>query len=536
MADMTKETLIETADMICCNTFIFNHKWDMEVCKTPVTFDNDIKWNHIPFDDPEWTFMMNRHKFWTFLAKAYHLTKDKKYLDTFIRQINSWIDSVDIFSEEYKGCSRTIEMGLRCINWIKTLEIFEKDYTFDKEFKTKIFKSLKQQCDVLLEVYDDFRILSNWGVLQNCGLITFAFYYHLTDTDYFSIPLKRLKHQCAIQILPDGVHWEQSPMYQNEVLNCILEVAINFKKHKFSIPPFLKRTISKIGYSNMAMKKPSHTQPMQGDSDYTDLRDIITRCAAILKDGTLKSAGYSEIDFESIWELDEESIKNYPSIPTNYPKYPSMALEESGNFFLRNSFHEDGNYLWFNCGAIGSGHGHANLLHFDLNYHGEDFLIDSGRYTYVEENPVRVELKNCYAHNTTIVDDEMFSKFKGAWGIVEAALPLNNYYKFRLCHNKQLINSHFYRGVSELPYKLLFAVIYTHLEFRYEMSHTITSHHVHHFHQTRIPDGTLLDYMVQYRKPLFPQFFLYPKKFLPENNPHHKEFHLRPYIQNNANQ
>ena len=106
----------------------------------------------------------------------------------------------------------------------------------------------------------------------------------------------------------------------------------------------------------------------------------------------------------------------------------------------------------------------------------------------------------------------------------------------RLCHNKQLINSHFYRGVSELPYKLLFAVIYTHLEFRYEVSHTITSHHVHHFHQTRIPDGTLLDYMVQYRKPLFPQFFLYPKKFLPENNPHHKEFHLRPYIQNNANQ
>lgn len=109
-------------------------------------------------------------------------------------------------------------------------------------------------------------------------------------------------------------------------------------------------------------------------------------------------------------------------------------------------------------------------------------------------------------------------------------------FSFRLCHNKQLINSHFYRGVSELPYKLLFAVIYTHLEFRYEVSHTITSHHVHHFHQTRIPDGTLLDYMVQYRKPLFPQFFLYPKKFLPENNPHHKEFHLRPYIQNNANQ
>lgn len=427
---MTREVLIETADMICNNTFIFNHKWDMEVCKTPIVFDKEIKWNHIPFNDPEWTFMFNRHKFWTFLAKAYHLTKNNKYLDTFIKQVNSWIDNVDIFSEEYKDCSRTIEMGLRCINWTKALEIFEKDYSFDKNFKEKIFNSLKEQCDILLKVYDDFRILSNWGVLQNCGLIIFAFYYKLTNTEYFSTPLKRLKHQCDIQILPDGIHWEQSPMYQNEVLNCILEVAIKFKENQKSLPPFLKRTISKIGYSNMAMKKPNHIQPMQGDSDYTDLRDIITRCAALLEDGTLKSAGYSEIDFESIWELDKESIKNYPNIIARTPKHPSMALEASGNFFLRNSFEEDGNYLWFSCGSLGSGHGHANLLHFDLTYRGEDFLIDSGRYTYVEDDPIRVELKNCYAHNTTIVDNELFSKFKGAWGIVEAALPLNTYYNF----------------------------------------------------------------------------------------------------------
>ena len=93
-----------------------------------------------------------------------------------------------------------------------------------------------------------------------------------------------------------------------------------------------------------------------------------------------------------------------------------------------------------------------------------------------------------------------------------------------------------FQAVPFLLDKLEFVVIYTHLELRYEMSHTITSHHAHHSHQIRIPDGTLLDYMVQYRKPLSPQFFLCQKKFLPESNPPHKEFHLRPYIQNNANQ
>ena len=427
---MTKEKLIETADMICNNTFIFNHKWDMEVCKVPVSFEGEIKWNRIPFNDPEWTFMFNRHKFWTFLAKAYILTKDKKYLTSFINQINSWIDTVDITSSEFKDCSRTIEMGLRCINWIKTLEIFEREHTFEPKFKEKVFNSLKEQCDVLLEVYDDFRTLSNWGVLQNCGLITFAFYFNLEETPYLTVPLERLKHQCAIQILPDGIHWEQSPMYQNEVLNCLIEVAVKYKEHGKPIPHFIKKSISKLGYSNLAMKKPNHYQPMQGDSDHTDLRDIITRCAAILNDPILKSAGYNEIDFESYWELDKKSIKNYSKLETKYPRHSSMALVESGNFFLRDRFDEKGNYLWFNCGAIGSGHGHANLLHFDLTYKGEDFLIDSGRYTYVEEDPIRVDLKNCYSHNTTTVDNQLFSKFKGAWAIVEAALPLNSYHKF----------------------------------------------------------------------------------------------------------
>ena len=428
--DMTKELLLETADLICSKTFIFNHKWDMEVCKTPVKFENEIVWNKIPFNDEEWVFMLNRHKFWTFLAKAYHLTKNKKYLNAFIEQINSWIDNVDIKNPEFKDCSRTIEMGLRCINWIKTLEIFEKDYKFDENLKNKIYSSLKEQCDILIEIYDDFRILSNWGVLQNCGLIAFSFYFNLTDTNYFKIPLERLEHQCKIQILPDGIHWEQSPMYQNEVLNCLLETAVHFKRNNIEIPSFIKETIKKIGMSNIAMKKPNHHQPMQGDSDDTDLRDIITRCAAVLEDGELKFGGFSEIDFESIWELDEKSLKNYSKIQTEEPKNFSAALKESGNFYLRDSFKENGNYLWFSCGPIGSGHGHAELLHFDLTYNGENFFIDSGRYTYVEGEPKRIELKNCCSHNTTIIDNKFFTEFSGSWGIVKTPLILNSYYDF----------------------------------------------------------------------------------------------------------
>lgn len=425
--------IIETCDLLCKNTFIFNHKWDMEVCKIPYTFSEEIIWNKIPFEDPEWTFMLNRHKFWIYLAKAYALTSEKKYFDTFISQVNSWIDTVDVFKDEFFNCSRTIEIGIRCLNWIKAIKIFKNSSCNLNFIENKMIESLIYQCELLIKTYDDFRTLSNWGVMQNCGLISLALNYQKQYSilnQYLVIALERLEHQCKIQILPDGVHWEQSPMYQNEVLNCLLDIAFDFEKLNLDTPSFILSSIRKLAYSNAYMKKPNHNQPMQGDSDETDLRDIITRSAYILKDETLKYFGYDFVDFESIWDIGNLNISKYEDLPTKKPNFTSIALKESGNFYLRDSFEDNSNYLWFRCGALGSGHGHGEHLHFDLVSNGEDFISDPGRFTYVEGNIDREFLKSCFAHNTTIVDNIPFSKFNGAWGIVESALTLNTYHSF----------------------------------------------------------------------------------------------------------
>lgn len=425
--------IIETCDLLCKNTFIFNHKWDMEVYKIPYTFSEEIIWNKIPFEDPEWTFMLNRHKFWVYLAKAYALTSEEKYFDTFISQVNSWIDTVDVFKDEYFNCSRTIEIGIRCLNWIKAIKIFKNSSCNLNFIENKMIESLLYQCELLIKTYDDFRTLSNWGVMQNCGLISLALNYqeqHSILSQYLTIALERLEYQCKIQILPDGVHWEQSPMYHNEVLNCLLDIAFDFEKLNLDTPSFILSSIRKLAYSNAYMKKPNHNQPMQGDSDETDLRDIITRSAYILKDQNLKYFGYNFVDFESIWDIGDSNISKYEELPTKKPNFTSIALKESGNFYLRDSFEDNSNYLWFRCGALGSGHGHGEHLHFDLVSNGEDFISDPGRFTYVEGNKDREFLKSCFAHNTTIVDNLPFSKFNGAWGIVESALTLNTHHSF----------------------------------------------------------------------------------------------------------
>lgn len=38
-----------------------------------------------------------------------------------------------------------------------------------------------------------------------------------------------------MQIMPDGVHWEQSPMYHNEVLHCLLDVILLAKRNDIAL-------------------------------------------------------------------------------------------------------------------------------------------------------------------------------------------------------------------------------------------------------------------------------------------------------------
>lgn len=102
------------------------------------------------------------------------------------------------------------------------------------------------------------------------------------------------------------------------------------------------------------------------------------------------------------------------------------VLPDSGNCMLRGS--ED-SYVHMHCGCLGSGHGHADLLHVDAGIAGEDVLIDSGRCTYVN-TPLRQELKSPAAHNTTRVDGLDFSTCLDSWGYTALAIPVKEEHCF----------------------------------------------------------------------------------------------------------
>lgn len=426
-ADEVMET-IRIANDVSNNTFKFEWKWDMERTFIPYTFTKDIIWDKTPNNDEEWIFMLNRHRYWITLGQAYVLTKDEKYTKTFIRQLTHWIKNVRPVEGTEKTTWRTIEAGIRGENWIKAYSYFSNSEYIDEE-TTRIFvESLKEHGEYLYNNYGDARKLSNWGVLESHGLLVIGLFLNDKELSekYIQESLRRLEEQIYLQVMEDGMHWEQSPMYLNEVLHCYLDTIKLCKRNNIEIPNIILEKTKKLAYANLYMKKPNHKQICQSDSDDTDLRDMLTKATYLFKDGILKFGSYEEIDFESIWSLGYDSIKKYKDIKAKYPEYVSYAFEDSGNYYMRSGWSENDNYMYFHCGTLGSGHGHADLLHISVFANGEDYLIDPGRYTYIEGNKEREYLKSCKAHNTTIVDDEEFTKLNGSWSYNSVATPIKH--------------------------------------------------------------------------------------------------------------
>mgnify|MGYP000600512401 CR=1 FL=1 len=56
---------------------------------------------------------------------------------------------------------------------------------------------------------------------------------------------------------------------------------------------------------------PDHFQIAQGDSDVTDIRDVMTRGAMLFEESAFKYAGYEEPDLESIWCFGMEQKEQY---------------------------------------------------------------------------------------------------------------------------------------------------------------------------------------------------------------------------------
>ena len=425
--------IIQAADRVCRNEFLFDLPHDLEMTLEPVCFGEgcQIDWEYCPHGDPEFTYQFNRHRYFISLGQAYQLTGDEKYARQFFCLLTDWIQRIKHTPESEKTAWRILEAGFRGEYWVKAIRYFADSPLLTDEIVDQFYRCLKEHGEYIIQMHSPYRYISNWGVLENHGL--FEIGIAMPDEEerkrYTSIALEHLEIQARMQILGDGVQWEQSPMYHNEVLHCFEDVLILAFRNGIQVPEAILQAVKKMAYVNLSWRKPDGHEFMMGDSDDMDIQDYTGVAAYLFKDPVLKFGGRPVLGFESLWDVGLCGSKEYEAMEAKEPEALSAALEDSGNYYLRSSWEKDGNVLHFHCGTMGAGHGHSDKLHVDLVIGGEDILTDSGRYSYAVDKG-RFDFKDPKAHNTITVDGKDFTVCKDSWECTKLCQPVKQLHKF----------------------------------------------------------------------------------------------------------
>lgn len=453
------EHLLHQAEDLMQNTFVFTDRWDMEPCAVPYTVPAG-QWTHSPNGDPEWVFMLNRHDYLPKLWQAAVLTGEVRYRRKLIDSVMDWIASNPL-TREGTPSTRTIDTGIRCMNWIQLLPfLLAEDALTDQEARTMI-DSLSAQFANLRERYILKYTLSNWGVLQTTAFCAgYAWMGQLLPSGLEAWAWQELQTQLRLQILEDGAHWEQSPMYHVEVLNACVRLLTQLyaaqkaglslcQEARFALDAgtssperkagpgegagseagWLVRAVRVLSRHVLYTADPSLMQLPQCDSDVTDVRDVLARAAALLSDAGIYRWGAGEtLDMDSVWQLGAAGIAAFEAQRPQTPVRCSWNCPQSGTVTLRSDWTARANFTALKNSPLGSSHGHADQTHLTLYCQGKPFLVDSGRYTYREDDPLRTQLKAPAAHNVCVIDGQSGGTPDGSWNYSDYAEIIPHYF------------------------------------------------------------------------------------------------------------
>jgi uncharacterized heparinase superfamily protein len=316
-------------------------------------------------------------------------------------------------------------LSLRIVNWLKYLVRNgpRAEELGDANAIQRILESLRIQV-LSLESRLEKELLAN-HLLKNAKALIFA--GALLDAPesgrWRAIGQRLLLEQIAEQILPDGGHIERSPMYHAWVLDHLLDIRNLFASCSPETPGCSEKVSNCIERMSDYLSQVVHPDgeiPLLNDSQLGVTRPT----AQIVKDSGLSLQRDSEIG---------TTVRVFP---------------DSGYAVIRDFASES--FLIFDCGRVGPdwqpGHGHSDVLSFELSLHGQRVVVDTGVSSY-EPGPQRHYERSTAAHNTLRIDDAEQAEIWGSFrvGRRPSVSPIGS---------RKLTNSQFVQG-AHFGYKHL---------------------------------------------------------------------------------
>jgi len=263
----------------------------------------------------------------------------------------------------------------------------------DDKFRHALWKSIYLQSEWLMSHLETHLLANHY--LENGAALAFvgSCFEGPVAKCWMEKGLEILKSEIAEQILPDGMHFELSPMYHSRMLYLVkvLQATGNERIVKVAQEP--------LNRMNQAMKQLCHPDgqiALFNDSAF----GIYNSPDQLIKYGS---------NLEN--PIEDEGLEG------------GFKLLDSGYFGWKD---QRGNYLVCDAGPIGPlyqpGHAHADMFSYELSLQGCRVIVDSGIYDY-ENSELRRYGRSTAAHNTVEIDEVDQSEIWGAFRVARRAFP-----------------------------------------------------------------------------------------------------------------
>ena len=413
---------------------------DEEFDPYEVEMGEKIDWYTNPTDEPQFIFTINRHRFWPELAMAYRFTGDPRYIDELQSQIVSWceqsppLQNLDDW-QKFPQCWWLLDAAVRADTWVWMYFLAFTSLDWQPALNTLVIHRLWVHARLLrhLTPLTDKYWAPNWLIMQAQGLLNIALMFpeFAEAAEWESHALAVLKLCVTSQFFPDGGHCELSPIYHEYCQRWVAEPLYLARINGCADTNSSWSIIEKACEFHYLIAMPDGSLPAVSDSDRHSA-GILTQMGLFFnKPDWMRYHDQSARDCWFLGSIPEKSVHVPAARPT------AVAFPESGYYVMRSGDTRDALQLVFDCGTHGGGHGHWDLLNFDLYGYGRPLIADLGRLIY-DDSPDRMWVLSTPAHNTISLDGQNHAAFerdnasgihRGQWDVAEDHVMVSGWHE-----------------------------------------------------------------------------------------------------------
>ena len=337
------------------------------------------------------------------LARAYALSGDERFPQSFWRAIEDWAHHSPPMSGPLWICGQ--ECSLRILAWSFALHAFINSPSTTIERVALLVAMLAAHAWRTAQTLGYARSQrSNHLFSEAVGLWTAGILYpELSDAKVWTNLGAHLLHEAVVdQITPEGVSQQHSFNYQRMILDLLLWVLRLSEIHSAPLHEDIRlRAQSAYDFISHFADPISGLAPNYGSDDgslifplapasYHDFRPLLQLGAAVLNRAPLTAGPWDE---SSLWF----GVKPTAVEETTYAPSP-----DTGYFRLG----DESSWAMIRAGKYSRRPFQADQLHVDLWGHGINLARDAGTHLYNGPPPWNNGLAGTAVHNTVMVDHE----------------------------------------------------------------------------------------------------------------------------------